>query len=170
MASTSRFILLGASALRNPVLVGCSAGFVGATLYSRIAQQSRPILNNAAAAAAPAPLLQQQQQQRAPAASPQKVGLQRYLDYQQLTLGSMAGLLSGYAVGKLSKLLVVLVVAGYLTSQFLVSRGVVVPGSAYLSSTIVQWGRQKISLQNLLDQPSFKGSFLSAFVVAAIYA
>lgn len=73
-------------------------------------------------------------------------------------------------VAKLSKVLLVLVVAGYLTAQFLRSRGIVIPGSAHVGGTVVRWGRQQMTLETLVKQPSFKGSFLSAFMVAAIYA
>lgn len=98
-------------------------------------------------------------------------GLRRYLDYQQLTIGSMTGAVSGYVIGKLSKAIVVLLVSGYLATQFLYSRGIPIPGLGYLSHTVVQWGKQKVSLRELLlEEPSFKVSFVSAFIVGAVYA
>lgn len=100
-----------------------------------------------------------------------KTGLGRYINYQQLTLGSMTGAFSGFIIGKFSKLLVVLCVSGYLTTQFLYSRGIQIPGLQFLSTTIIQWGKESISVRDLvMEQPSFKVSFISAFVVAAIYA
>lgn len=112
-------------------------------------------------------LIQQQQQQHA---TTTKTGLQRYLNYQHLTLGSMTGLASGYLIGKLSKVLVVLLVTGFLTTQFLVSRGIRVPGASYVGGGVVEWGKGKVTWENVVSQPSFKGSFVAAFVVAALYA
>lgn len=102
-----------------------------------------------------------------------KGGLQRVLVYEQLTLGSMTGALAGYVLGKLSKALVVLFISGYLASQFLYSRGIEIPGltASHLSQVVVAWGREKMSLKELvMNQPSFKVSFVTAFLVAAAYA
>lgn len=177
----SRFLNQGArSVLNSPVsIVGTVA--LGTTLGLAVANPSsslfspfrqRPISNDsiyADRAYAQQPL--QTQPVEPSLTVSQKRGLQRYLNYQQLTIGSMTGAVSGYVVGKLSKAIVVLVVSGYLSLQFLYSRGIPIPGLTYLSQTVVQWGREKLSLRELLlEQPSFKVSFISAFIVGAIYS
>lgn len=172
----SRIFLFGASPFRSPALVGSSIGLVGATIYNRFYLHNREISNNTAAATATLRNAEpiQIQQPAITATRPGPRGLQRVLNYQHLTIGSMLGLMSGFVVGKLSKVLVMLVVAGCLTTQFLISRGITIlpQGTAsYLGNTVVQWGREKVTLKTLLtEDPSFKVSFLSAFVVAAIYA
>lgn len=172
MAFASRLFLFGTSTLRNPALIGSTVGFAGAAFLTH--QFRRPVLNNAVAVpvapanTATATPVGVQETNRPYVA--QRQGLQKYLNYEHLTLGSMTGLFTGYVIGKLSKVLVALVLAGYLTSQFLASRGVQVPGTAYLSSTVLQWGKQRATLENILENPSFKLSFVSAFTVAAIYA
>lgn len=162
------FLLNASSAFRNPVIIGSAIGLVGATLYNQAyTHRSSIIANNTA-------VFRAQQSSGAVTYQPRTTGLRQYLNYQHLTIGSMLGLVSGFVVGKISKVLVMLVVAGYLTTQFLVSRGITVAPAgttAYLSNTVMQWGKDKVSLRYLLlEDPSFKVSFISAFSVAAIYA
>lgn len=92
------------------------------------------------------------------------------LNYRQLSIGSFTGLFAGYVIGKLSKVLVILIASGLLTIQFLQSRGIVPIGSTIVGQ-FAQWSKKNVDFNELiLDQPSFKISFLSSFLVAAFYA
>lgn len=94
-----------------------------------------------------------------------------YLDYQQLSVGSFTGLLSGYIVGKISKLLVFLTVTGLLTIQYLQSRGIITRRSLPMLGDMARYAQDKVDVTEfMLDQPSFKISFLSSFIIAACYA
>lgn len=174
-ATTSSSTFLGAVAIGTGV--GFAATAYGPTLISRpmslFSSFRQPILNDSEygdrSYATPASNSIRFSPEGAHVQT--RSGLQRYFNYQQLTLGSMTGAVSGYIIGKLSKVIVAILVSGYLTTQFLYSRGIPIPGLTYLSQTAVNWGKEKISLQELLlEQPSFKVSFVSAFIVGAVYA
>jgi uncharacterized membrane protein (Fun14 family) len=93
------------------------------------------------------------------------------LNYQQLSVGSFSGLLCGYVVGKLSRLLVFLVVTGMLTLQFLQSRGYVDVRAMPMVRNFVGWANTRFGNREfLLEKPSFKVSFLASFIIAACYA
>lgn len=93
------------------------------------------------------------------------------LNYQELSVGSFAGLLCGYVAGKLSRLLVFIAVTGMLSLQFLQSRGIVDIHTLPLVRSAARWANDRFGNKEfLLDKPSFKASFLTSFVIAAFYA
>lgn len=93
------------------------------------------------------------------------------LDYEQLSVGSFTGLLTGYVVGKISKLLVFLTVTGLLTLQYLESRGIIRRRTIPMLSNMARYAEENVDVKEfMLDQPSFKVSFMSSFIIAACYA
>lgn len=92
------------------------------------------------------------------------------LDYRQLCIGSIFGLVLGVVVGKISTLLVYLTAVGFLTIQWLQNRGMIdkdITGSIF-ARYIIKTGRETIDLNTLVwERPSFKISFLLTFLLAA---
>lgn len=86
------------------------------------------------------------------------------LDYQELTIGSITGLFLGILAGKLSSAIVFLTLSGYLLIQFLENRGIIaIPWRQF-----VNIGSERIDVKKLvLNQPSFKISFVLSFLIAA---
>lgn len=86
------------------------------------------------------------------------------LNYEELTVGSITGLLLGVIAGKLSSIIVALTLSGYFLTQFLESRGIVnIPWRK-----AVRIGSESIDLKKLvLEQPCFKVSFVLSFLIAA---
>ncbi|CUM52844.1 uncharacterized protein AC631_02834 [Debaryomyces fabryi] len=102
-----------------------------------------------------------------PVVQEQKVIKSRFggkLDYQELTIGSITGLFLGILAGKLSSAIVFLTLSGYLLTQFLENRGIItIPWRQF-----VNIGSEKIDVKRLvLNQPSFKISFVLTFLIAA---
>lgn len=99
-----------------------------------------------------------------------KSRLNGYLDYRQLCIGSIFGLVLGVVVGKISTLLVYVSVIGFLSLQWLQNRGIVdkdATGSLF-SKYIIKTGRETIDFNTLIwERPSFKISFLLTFLLAA---
>lgn len=92
------------------------------------------------------------------------------LDYRQLCIGSIAGLVLGVLVGKISTLLVYITAAGLLGLQWLQNRGIVDKNTtqSLFARYIVKSGRETLDLNTLIwERPSFKVSFLLTFVLAA---
>ncbi|QLQ81648.1 hypothetical protein HG537_0F04090 [Torulaspora globosa] len=92
------------------------------------------------------------------------------LDYRQLCIGSIFGLVLGVVVGKISTLLVYVTAIGFLGIQWLQNRGIIdkdMTGSI-LARYIVKTGRETIDFNTLVwERPSFKISFLLTFLLAA---
>ncbi|KAG7752132.1 hypothetical protein KL911_003930 [Ogataea haglerorum] len=88
------------------------------------------------------------------------------LDYQELSLGSMCGLVCGMVMGKLSSIFVFLSLSFYLGVQFLNSRGIVtIPWTRY-----IKMGSHLIDVRQMIfEQPSFNISFILTFLLAAYY-
>lgn len=86
------------------------------------------------------------------------------LDYGELCLGSVTGLFLGIIIGKLSSAIVFLTASSYLLLQFLENKGVIkIPWTSILTI-----GGRKWDLKSLFfNQPSFKLSFVSSFLIAA---
>lgn len=86
------------------------------------------------------------------------------LDYQELTIGSITGLFLGILAGKLSSAIVFLTLSCYLLTQFLENRGIItIPWRHF-----VNVGSGRIDVKKLvLNQPSFKISFVLTFLIAA---
>ncbi|OWB71211.1 hypothetical protein B5S31_g896 [[Candida] boidinii] len=86
------------------------------------------------------------------------------LNYQELSIGSMAGLILGIIAGKLSSVIVFTSVSIYLTIQFLNAKGIItIP-----FTRIIKVGAQSIDLRAMIfEQPSFNITFLLTFVLAA---
>lgn len=102
-----------------------------------------------------------------PAVSDRKVVHSRFggkLDYQELTIGSITGLFLGILAGKLSSAIVFLTLSAYLLTQFLENRGIItIPWRQFINI-----GTEKIDVKKLvLNQPSFKISFVLTFLIAA---
>ncbi|KAG5355508.1 hypothetical protein CJU90_6585 [Yarrowia sp. C11] len=101
------------------------------------------------------------------------------IDYQQLTIGSFVGLISGVVIGKFSKILVWVLGGAGLLIQFLKSRGIVESNpmtsksfreSAYhkLKGVAMVLGLDETDYQELVkDKPSFNVAFFFSFLVAA---
>lgn len=92
------------------------------------------------------------------------------LDYRQLCIGSILGLVAGVVVGKISTLLVYVAAVGFLAVQWLQNRGVIdksATGSIF-TRYIIKTGRETVDLNTLIwERPSFKISFLLTFLLAA---
>ncbi|KAG5358663.1 hypothetical protein CJU89_5304 [Yarrowia sp. B02] len=101
------------------------------------------------------------------------------VDYQQLTIGSFVGLISGVVIGKFSKVLVWVLGGAGLLIQFLKSRGIVESNpltsksfreSVYhkLKGVAMVLGLDEADYQELIkDKPSFNIAFFFSFLVAA---
>lgn len=90
--------------------------------------------------------------------------VKKSLDYQDLTYGSIFGLFFGVIIGKLSYILGVISLGGFFALEFLEQRGIIkIPWNG-----IVTFGKQRINLKALLlENPSFKLTFLLSFLIAA---
>lgn len=101
------------------------------------------------------------------------------IDYQQLTIGSFVGLISGVVIGKFSKVLVWVLGGTGLLIQFLKSRGIVESNpltsksfreGVYhkLKGVAMILGLDETDYQELIkDKPSFNLAFFLSFIVAA---
>lgn len=101
------------------------------------------------------------------------------IDYQQLTIGSFVGLISGVVIGKFSKVLVWVLGGAGLLIQFLKSRGIVESNpltskgfreGVYhkLKGVAMVLGLDETDYQELIkDKPSFNVAFFFSFLVAA---
>ncbi|SCU90496.1 LANO_0D08966g1_1 [Lachancea nothofagi CBS 11611] len=102
--------------------------------------------------------------------SQRKSSLGRKLNYRQLCLGSIIGLVAGVLVGKISTVLVFVTACGLLGIQWLENRGLVDKKSTIgLSKYMIKTGKDSVDLNTLVwEKPSFKVPFLLTFVLAAI--
>lgn len=92
------------------------------------------------------------------------------LDYRQLCIGSIFGLVLGVVIGKISTLLVYVSAVGFLTLQWLQNRGIVDKNAtnSLFARYIIKSGRETIDFNTLIwERPSFKISFLLTFLLAA---
>lgn len=101
------------------------------------------------------------------------------LDYQQLTIGSFVGLISGVVIGKFSKILVWVLGGAGLLIQFLKSRGIVESNPLTSQSfregvyhkfkgVAMILGLDETDYQELIkEKPSFNIAFFLSFIVAA---
>ncbi|KAK9389236.1 hypothetical protein V1515DRAFT_531713 [Lipomyces mesembrius] len=97
-------------------------------------------------------------------AEPKQVG---GLDYQELAIGSFAGLFVGFLIGKLSRVLVFVAGSTYLFLQFLASRHVItLPYNRFYTWAKKRYGNKELIMENL----SFKVAFGAAMIVAAASA
>lgn len=87
------------------------------------------------------------------------------MDYHQLTFGSFAGLLTGFVVGKVSKILVTLFVSVVMGAEYLGAAGYVDLTPVYRG--IYRFSKHHLSQEVLVDDPSFKYSFAAAFLISA---
>ncbi|CAI5756905.1 unnamed protein product [Candida verbasci] len=87
-----------------------------------------------------------------------------YLNYQELTIGSVTGLFLGIIIGKLSQVFLFVTLSSYLLLEFLQSRNVInIPWNK-----IVSIGKEKIDIKQLVfEKPSFKISFILSLIIAA---
>lgn len=92
------------------------------------------------------------------------------LDYRQLCIGSICGLVLGVVVGKISMLLVYFTGVGLLTLQWLQNRDIINKNATtnLFAKYIIRSGKETIDLNTLIwERPSFKISFLLTFILAA---
>lgn len=98
-------------------------------------------------------------------------GVKRFnglLDYHQLTFGSFAGFICGYVIGKVSNVL-----ASFLLSSLFLAEWLQYSKKVDLSpftSRIYNVSSKYLNQGVLLEDPSFKVSFLVAFLVSAFNA
>ncbi|CEP63650.1 Fun14p LALA0_S08e07470g [Lachancea lanzarotensis] len=94
----------------------------------------------------------------------------RKLNYRQLCLGSVIGVVAGVLVGKISTALVFITACGLLGIQWLENRGLVDKRSTWmLSKYVLRTGKESVDVNTLIwDRPSFKIPFLLTFVLAAV--
>lgn len=87
-----------------------------------------------------------------------------YLNYNELTIGSITGLFLGIIAGKLSSAILFLSLSSYFLIQFLESRNIIsIPWN-----TMINIGSEKIKIKDiLLHKPNFKISFILSFIIAA---
>ncbi|RCK63645.1 hypothetical protein Cantr_10053 [Candida viswanathii] len=87
-----------------------------------------------------------------------------YLNYEELTIGSVVGLFLGIIIGKLSQVIVFVSLSSYFLIEFLESRGIVtIPWNYFITV-----GKERINLKQLFfEKPSFKISFVLSFIIAA---
>ncbi|CAR22415.1 Fun14p [Lachancea thermotolerans CBS 6340] len=99
-----------------------------------------------------------------------KSAVSKKVNYRELCLGSVLGLMIGVVVGKISSVLVFVTACGLLSLQWLSNRGLVDKNATWgLSKYIVKTGRESVDLNTLIwDKPSFKVPFILTFVLAAL--
>lgn len=86
------------------------------------------------------------------------------LNYKELTLGSVFGLVSGLIVGQLSTVFVFIALGAYLAAQYLHAQGILtVP-----VTKIIKVGSEDIDVRQMVfDQPSFSITYVLSFLIAA---
>ncbi|QPG75583.1 hypothetical protein FOA43_002940 [Brettanomyces nanus] len=86
------------------------------------------------------------------------------LNYKQLALGSIFGMLSGLIAGQLSSLFVFFSLGVYLAAQYLHAQGVLtIP-----MTKIVRIGTEDIDIRQMVfEQPSFSITYVLSFLIAA---
>lgn len=100
---------------------------------------------------------------------PQSVGYKKSrfggkLNYEELTIGSITGLFLGIIIGKLSSVFMFFTLSCYFMIEFLESRNIINIPWSY----IITVGKEKVDVKELvLQKPSFKISFVLAFIIAA---
>ncbi|KHC40913.1 Protein not essential for viability [Candida albicans P76055] len=87
-----------------------------------------------------------------------------YLNYEELTIGSVVGLFSGVIIGKLSQVIVFVSLSSYFLIEFLENKNIIhIPWNYFITI-----GKEKINLKQLFfEKPSFKISFVLSFIIAA---
>lgn len=140
--SSSRMLLGLASVL------GFSALALGSFL--------NPILNNAAIRLNLAPVFD--------SAPHSKTNGRFYLNYQELTIGSVTGMVLGIIIGKISSMLVFLGLSSYFLIQFLELRNIItIPWNS-----IISVGKERINVKDLVfNNVNFKIAFVLTFLIAA---
>lgn len=87
-----------------------------------------------------------------------------YLNYEELTIGSVVGLFLGVIIGKLSQVIVFVSLLSYFLIEFLENKNIIhIPWNYFITI-----GKEKINLKQLFfEKPSFKISFVLSFIIAA---
>lgn len=90
--------------------------------------------------------------------------VQATINFEQMTIGSITGMVLGVIVGKLLLALVLVTLLAYFLVSYLEAKGIIsVPWNA-----IINLGREKINVKHLVfEKPSFKIPFTLAFLIAA---
>ncbi|GME92671.1 unnamed protein product [[Candida] boidinii] len=152
------------SSFTSPGKYGLLLGLVGfGSTYSII---NKPLIKNDSAYATSPEIIQRRASGAvSEAAKPEFDGaLGGRLNYQELSIGSMAGLILGIIAGKLSSVIVFTSISIYLTIQFLNAKGIItVP-----FTRIIKVGAQSIDIRAMIfEQPSFNITFILTFLLAA---
>lgn len=115
-----------------------------------------PILNNAAIRLNLAPIFE--------SAPHSKTDGRFHLNYQELTIGSVTGMVLGIIIGKISSMLVFLGLSSYFLVQFLELRNIItVPWNS-----IISIGKERINVKDLVfNNVNFKIAFVLSFLIAA---
>ena len=89
---------------------------------------------------------------------------QATINFEQMTIGLITGMVLGVIVGKLSLALVLVTLLAYFLVSYLEKKGIIsVPWNQ-----IISLGREKINVKHLIfEKPSFKVPFSLAFLIAA---
>lgn len=86
------------------------------------------------------------------------------VNFEQMTVGLITGLLLGVIAGKLSLVFVLLLLSSYFLVAYLENKGIIdIPWKK-----IIRVGRENISIKLLVfEKPSFKVPFVLSFLIAA---
>lgn len=86
------------------------------------------------------------------------------LNYHQVAIGSITGLILGYTISKLSTVVFVASLMMYMLTIYLRKQGIIVVNT----KGVIKGAVNSISWDELVfDQPSFSGSFITSFCIAA---
>ncbi|KAK6463824.1 hypothetical protein DFJ63DRAFT_335337 [Scheffersomyces coipomensis] len=93
-----------------------------------------------------------------------KTRLNGYLNYEELTIGSIIGLFLGVIIGKLSTILIYLSLSSYLLVEYLQTKQIINIPWNY----IIVIGKERIDVKQwLFEKPSFKIAFIASFILTA---
>lgn len=89
------------------------------------------------------------------------------LNYKELTIGSVFGMVSGLIAGQLSSVFVFLALGAYLAVQYLHAQGILtIP-----ITKVIRVGSEDIDVNKMIfEQPSFSITYLLSFLIAAYNA
>ncbi|KAK6205187.1 uncharacterized protein RJT21DRAFT_13819 [Scheffersomyces amazonensis] len=87
-----------------------------------------------------------------------------YLNYEELTIGSIIGFFLGVIIGKLSTILVYLTLSTYLLLEYLQTKHIIRIPWNYMFTI----GKEKVDVRQLVfEKPSFKIAFALSFLLTA---
>lgn len=148
---------------QSPALVSFAAlGLAG--LVCLAAPRWQPVANDSPAQRMAGDVELAVRKELATSAPPRKTRFHGLVDYRELSMGSITGMVLGVVIGKLLHVLVVVLMVAYFAWQYLAQQGMV---RAPLVGRVVNIGKKHVNVDELVQNPSFKVSFVAAFAVAA---